>query len=492
MDMQAEAKMLSLVEDVIACGPYAPSWESLSKAPVPAWFREKRLGIFVHWGLYSVPANSNEWYSRNMYIRGMPAYEHHVKTYGPQNQFGYKDFIPMFTAEAFDARQWITLFKNAGAQYVFPVAEHHDGFQMYDSSLSDWNCVKMGAKRDILGQLKCEAQKQGLVFCTSSHRAEHWWFMGHGREFDSDVKEPMKKGDFYWPAMPEPDNQALCSEPYPTQEYLDDWLARTAELIWNYQPRLLYFDWWIQHQAFRAHLKKLAAFYYNCGKLWGQDVMICYKHDAMSFGSGIVQIERGSFAEAKPYAWQTDTAVARNSWCYTDSLDYKSSREIICTLVDVVSKGGNLLLNIGPKGDGSIPDGDQEILEDLGRWMAVNREAIDGSRCWRRSQEGPTVHAEGQFQDGTETRYTSRDYRFTAANGAIYAICMACPEDGRFTVRALADSRDQNVPEFHGLVESVEILGYDGDLAWHKDADGLHVQADVHGEFPVVLKIRVQ
>lgn len=492
MDMQAEAKMLSLVEDVIARGPYAPSWESLSKAPVPAWFREKRLGIFVHWGLYSVPANSNEWYSRNMYIRGMPAYEHHVKTYGPQNQFGYKDFIPMFTAEAFDAQQWITLFKNAGAQYVFPVAEHHDGFQMYDSSLSDWNCVKMGAKRDILGQLKCEAQKQGLMFCTSSHRAEHWWFMGHGREFDSDVKEPMKKGDFYWPAMPEPDNQALCSEPYPTQEYLDDWLARTAELIWNYRPSLLYFDWWIQHQAFRAHLKKLAAFYYNCGKLWGQDVMICYKHDAMSFGSGIVQIERGSFAEAKPYAWQTDTAVARNSWCYTDSLDYKSSREIICTLVDVVSKGGNLLLNIGPKGDGSIPDGDRKILEDLGRWMAVNREAIDGSRCWRRSQEGPTVHAEGQFQDGTETRYTSRDYRFTTGNGAIYAICMACPEDGHFTARALADSRDQNVPEFHGLVESVEILGYDGELEWHKDADGLHVQADVHGEFPVVLKVCVQ
>lgn len=492
MDMQAEAKMLSLVEDVIARGPYAPSWESLSKASVPAWFREKRMGIFVHWGLYSVPANSNEWYSRNMYIRGMPAYEHHVKTYGPQNQFGYKDFIPMFTAEAFDAQQWITLFKNAGAQYVFPVAEHHDGFQMYDSSLSDWNCVKMGAKRDILGQLKCEAQKQGLMFCTSSHRAEHWWFMGHGREFDSDVKEPMKKGDFYWPAMPEPDNQALCSEPYPTQEYLDDWLARTAELIWNYRPSLLYFDWWIQHQAFRTHLKKLAAFYYNCGKLWGQDVMICYKHDAMSFGSGIVQIERGSFAEAKPYAWQTDTAVARNSWCYTDSLDYKSSREIICTLVDVVSKGGNLLLNIGPKGDGSIPDGDREILEDLGRWMAVNREAIDGSRCWRRSQEGPTVHAEGQFQDGTETRYTPRDYRFTTGNGAIYAICMACPEDGRFTVRALADSRDQNVPEFHGLVESVEILGYDGDLVWHKDADGLHVQADVHGEFPVVLKVCVQ
>lgn len=492
MEQNAEREILELVDQIIAQGPYQSDWASLMHAGVPAWFREKRFGIFIHWGLYSVPANSNEWYSRNMYIQGMPAYEHHIKTYGPQNDFGYKDFIPLFTAEEFDPAHWIRLFKNSGAEYVFPVAEHHDGFQMYDSELSDWNCVKMGPKRDILGELKLEAENQGMIFCTSSHRAEHWWFMGHGKEFESDVKEPMEKGDFYWPAMPEPDNQDLQSQPYPTEEYLKDWLARTAEIVWKYQPRLLYFDWWIQHQAFKPYLKKLAAFYYNCGKLWGQDVMICYKQDAMMFGSGIVQVERGGFAEAKPFAWQTDTAVARNSWCYTDTLDYKSSQEVIWTLVDVVSKGGNLLLNIGPKADGTIPPGDTKILEDIGDWMQVNGEAIHGSKCWRKSQEGPTKNMEGQFQDQQAMHYTPEDFRFTVGNGAIYAIAMECPKDGAFTIKALANSRDQNVPEFHGIVKKVEILGYNGEIRWHKDYDGLHVFSEVKSAFPVTIKITVE
>ena len=218
----------------------------------------------------------------------------------------------------------------------------------------------------------------------------------------------------------------------------------------------------MQHQAFKPYLKKLAAFYYNCGVKWGKDVKICYKHDAMMFGSGIVEVERGGFAEAKPYDWQTDTAVARNSWCYTDTLDYKSSNEIICTLVDVVSKNGNLLLNIGPKADGTIPDGDRAILEDLAKWMKVNSEAVIGANVWRKSMEGPTAAAEGQFQDQKELKFTNKDYRFTINHGNIYAIALQCPKDGVFCIRSLADSSDQNVPEFHGIIESVDILGYDG------------------------------
>ncbi len=492
MNPNREKEILQTVEETVAAGPYSADWGSLMTAPVPAWFRQRRLGIFSHWGLYSVPANSNEWYSRNMYIEGMPAFAHHVKTYGPQSRFGYKDFIPMFTAEHFDPAQWISLFKAAGAGYIFPVAEHHDGFQLYDSDLSDWNAVKMGPKRDLIGDLKAEAEKQGLVFCTSSHRAEHWWFMGHGKEFDSDVKEPMVKGDFYWPAMPEPDNWDLRSEPYPTEAYLDDWLARTAELILKYRPKLLYFDWWIQHRAFKPYLKKLAAFYYNCGRQWGTDVMICYKHDAMMFGTGIVEVERGSLSDAKPYPWQTDTAVARNSWCYTDSLDYKSSYEVICTLIDVVSKGGNLLLNIGPKADGTIPAGDRQILEDLACWMGVNAEAINGSRCWKKCQEGPARVAEGCFQETNADLYTCADYRFTVGNGCIYAICMRCPEDGHFTVKALAENTVANSPDFHGIVSKVEILGYDGPVEWNKDPEGLHVTAEIHSDMPVVLRITVE
>ena len=302
--MNAEQKLLEIVDQVIEQGPYKADWASLMEAPVPAWFRRNRLGIFVHWGLYSIPAYSNEWYSRNMYIRGMPAYEHHLKTYGPQAEFGYKDFIPLFTAENFDPREWVRLFREAGAGYLFPVAEHHDGFQMYKSELSCWNAVDMGPRRDILGELKAAAQVQGMEFCTSSHRAEHWFFMGHGREFPCDVGEKLQKGDFYWPAMPEPDNQDLFSKPYPSEEFCKDWLARTAELILRYRPSLLYFDWWVQHQAFKPYLKKIAAFYYNCGSQWGRHVMICYKHDAMLFGSGIPEVERGAFADAKPYPWQ--------------------------------------------------------------------------------------------------------------------------------------------------------------------------------------------
>lgn len=493
MTNEAEQKYLKLVDDVIAQGPYSADWGSLMESKIPEWFNRERLGIFIHWGLYSVPANSNEWYSRNMYIKGMPAYEHHIKTYGPQAEFGYKDFIPMFKAEQFDPAEWVRLFKKAGAGYICPVAEHHDGFQMYESELSHWNAKEMGPRRDIVGSLKDEAEKQGLVFCTSSHRAEHWFFMGHGKEFDSDIKEPMQKGDFYWPAMPEPDNQDLFSKPYPTEEYLDDWLARTAELIVKYRPKFLYFDWWLQHEAFKPYLKKLAAFYYNCGAQWGMDVQICYKHDAMMFGSGIVDVERGGFAEAKPYRWQTDTAVARNSWCYTDTLDYKSSEEIIQTLVDVVSKNGNLLLNIGPKADGTIPDGDRRILEDLAAWMKDNKEAVTGVKVWRKSMEGPVCNKEGQFQDQQALVYTEQDFRFTAGHGNIYACCMKCSADGRFVVQSLRDSDDQNVPEFHGIIDGVDILGFDGDVEWKIGAEGLVVQAKgIKSDFPVVIRVHVE
>ena len=295
---QREKEILQKVEEKIARGPYEASWASLCEAQMPQWLAKEKLGIFIHWGVYSVPANSNEWYPRNMYKEGMPAYEHHRKTYGLQKNFGYKDFIPMFRAEHFCPAEWMELFQAAGAGYVFPVAEHHDGFQMYRSDLSDWNAVDMGPKRDVLGELKEEAKKRGIYFCTSSHRAEHWFFLGNGKMFDSDIHEPLKKGDFYWPSMQEADPEDLYSRPYPTEEFLDDWLARTAELILNYRPRLLYFDWWVQHEAFKPYLKKLVAFYYNCGAEWGTNVAICYKHDAMAFGSGIVEMERGGFAEA--------------------------------------------------------------------------------------------------------------------------------------------------------------------------------------------------
>ena len=217
------------------------------------------------------------------------------------------------------------------------MAEHHDGYQMYRSELSHWNAVETGPHRDMLGDLLLEAERAGMTLGASSHRVEHWWFMSHGREIDSDIREPLVQGDLYWPAMPEPNHQDLYSEPIPTQEYLEDWLVRTCELIDRYQPKIIYFDWWIQHSAVRPYLKKLAAYYYNRAAEWGTEVVINYKHDAFFFGSAVPDVERGQFADVKPYFWQTDTSVALNSWCYTENNNYRPAADLVRDLVDIVS-----------------------------------------------------------------------------------------------------------------------------------------------------------
>ena len=486
-----KAAYLAKIDEVIAAGPYKATWESLTDMELPRWFVKDKFGIFIHWGLYSVPAFNNEWYSRNMYIKGMPEYDHHIETYGPHKDFGYKDFIPMFTAPNFDPVKWVDLFKEAGAKYVVPVAEHHDGFQMYDSVFSEWNAVNMGPKRDVIGELKSEIERQGLTFCTSSHRAEHLWFMGNGKDFDSDIKDPMEVGDFYWPSLQEqPDQEDIFAKPYPFPEFLDDWLIRTCELIDKYQPKILYFDWWIQHEGYKETLKKIAAYYYNRGLEWGFETAICYKHEAMAFGSGIVDVERGKFADVKPYHWQTDTAIAKNSWCYTTSLDYKTSKEIICYLIDVVSKNGNLLLNVGPKADGSIPDQDVSILKDIGAWLKVNGESIYNSKVWRTAAEGPTTEAEGKFSEGNGQGYTAEDFRFTAGNGCIYVTALAFPDNGEITVKSLATGKNANSSSFQGIIDDVKILGYNGEVEWKDDAEGLHVKAaGVDNAFPVVIKV---
>ena len=485
---------LAQIDEIIAKGPYHDDWASLTDFEMPRWYEKAKFGIFIHWGLYSVPAFNNEWYSRNMYIQGTPEYEHHIKTYGAHKDFGYKDFIPLFTADQFDPDYWAETFAAAGAKYVVPVAEHHDGFQMYDSDLSVYNAAQMGPKRNILGELKEAFEKKGMVFCTSSHRAEHHWFMGNGKDFDSDIKEPLACGNFYWPAeQQQPDLQDLFAKPYPNAEFLEDWVCRTCEIIDRYQPKILYFDWWIQHEAYKPYLRKIAAYYYNRGAEWGVPTAICYKHDAMAFGSAIVDVERGKFADCKPYHWQTDTAIARNSWCYTTSLDYKSSYELICYLIDVVSKNGNLLLNVGPKADGTFADQDLAILKDIGSWLSVNGEAIYNSKPWRYSGEGPTKETEGQFSDGAATSYTSEDFRFTAGRGCIYAICLRYPENGHVTIRSLSKSKDANKPNFHGIIKNVSLLGYEESINWQIDEEGLHfITNTVRSDFPVVIKVAVE
>ncbi|WHY21451.1 alpha-L-fucosidase [Paenibacillus sp. G2S3] len=485
--MMDKSNYLKVIEDTISNGRFKAEWDSLSQFQVPAWYQQAKFGIFIHWGLYSIPAFANEWYPRNMYIQGSREYEHHLATYGEHKAFGYKDFIPLFKADHFNAEEWANLFKLSGAKYVMPVAEHHDGLQMYKSAYSNYNTYEMGPMRDLVGEMKSAFEQQGLEFCVSSHRAEHWFFLSHGKEFDSDIQEPLVCGDFYWPAMPEPDHQDLFGSP-PNQEFLEDWLIRCCELVDNYQPKVFYFDWWIHTAAFKPYLKKFAAYYYNKGEEWGTPVAINYKHDAFMFGSAIPDIERGHFAELKPYFWQTDTAVAKNSWCYTADNDYKSTEEIIRDLVDIVSKNGSLLLNIGPKADGSIPAEDREILLGIGDWLKVNGEAIYDTTYWRIFGEGPTKIIEGQFTDGTTKNFTSEDIRFTVKGSYLYATVLVYPENGIVHIQSL---KEKSV-HFHGMIKDIHILGFDERPTWDRTEEALVIKTtSVRSETPVVLRIEL-
>jgi len=481
------AAILKEVDQVNHDGPYRADWQSLQTYQVPDWYKDAKFGIFLHWGVYSVPAFGSEWYPRLMYEKDTPEYKHHIVTYGTPDKFGYKDFIPKFKAEHYDPQAWARLFQESGAKYVVPVFEHHDGFQMYDSALSDWTAMKMGPHRDLWGDLAKAVRAEGLHLGASTHRVEHNFFLGVGRAIRSDVNDP-ENAALYGPAHnwleAKGGTPLLNDYTYVSSAWTRDWLARSAEIVEKYHPDLIYFDWWIGQPSVRPDLVRFAAFYYNTSSKNGGTIgVINYKDWAMQSQSAVLDIERGQLGETRQDKWQTDTSISNKSWGYIENDSFKSPDSLVQLLVDVVSKNGNLLLNVGPKSDGTIPAPAEAILRQIGGWLKVNGEGIYATKPWRIYGEGPTKPTEGSFHEG-DVPYTARDFRFTTKGEVLYAIEMA-PPTGEVVIHALASGTAGQQK-----VESVSLLGSTSVLFEQKD-DGLYLKPSAQsGKFPVVYKIQ--
>jgi len=467
------ARILYDVDRQADAGPYYPDWETLN-IDIPQWYKDAKFGIFIHWGVFSVPASQNEWYPRNMYQAKDPAYPEHIQRFGPQDKFGYKDFIPRFKAEKWEPADWARLFKEAGARYVLPVAEHHDGFALYASDLSDWTAAKMGPRRDLIGELAKAVRAEGLHFGTSFHRAEHDWFFDGGRTFPSDVNDP-RYASLYGPAhtwLSDPKQMLLNDWTYVSPQFADDWLARAAEIVEKYHPEVMYFDWWAGQPNYRRNMTRFAAFYYNYAAEHGISGVINIKDYALNWNAGARDFERGLRSDIEPRHFQTDTSISNWSWGYLEHDQFKSPDFIVHQLIDIVSKNGNLLLNIGPRADGTIPDEVRHTLLDIGAWLKQNGEAIYDTTPWKVYGEGPTQVQPGFGHDVDTKPYTAEDFRFTQKGNTVYAIEMAWPSDGRAVIHALGSKQQGKGLE----ITNVTLLGSEGKLEFHQTSDALEVQ----------------
>lgn len=468
------AKQLQDIDNVISKGEYKDNWESLSLYPVPTWYRNAKFGVFIHWGAYCVPAYFSEWYVRLMYYKNNPVYWHHKKKYG--KQYPYRNFIDQFTAPQFDAEEWIKLVKDSGAKYVMPVAEHHDGYKLYDSELSRWTSVKQALKKDIIGELKTQCEKQDVVFATSSHRAEHFWFANGAKTvgYDNEALDP-QYADLYGACH----NVNKANNLYtllkqekgitPTEEWLEDWLVHSVELIDKYQPLTLFFDWWIMNHAFRPYIKKFLAYYYNKSKEWGKEVCVQYKSDAIMYNAGIFDRERGQIDNTSPYIWQSETSTAYNSWSYCTTNKFKSPEVIARVFADVISKNGNFVLNIGPMANGEICPQEKHILAQLGDWTSKNEQAIWGSSPYKNFGEGKKRKG-GSFKE--KKAYTTKDFRYTYRPCHIYAFALVPNKKNVYKLTMLAKGRDS----FHFIVKDIKVLGYDNKVEWTVNKNNLEIR----------------
>ncbi len=403
-----------------------------------------------------------------MYQKDSPEQKHHLATYGALNQFGYKDFIPLFTADKFEAEAWVDLFQKAGAQFVGPVAEHADGFSMWDSRVNPWNAARMGPRRDLVGEMEKAARKKHLKFIATFHHQWLWgWYatvVTNADVFDS------RYASFYGHAL---GTNAFAYEdpnPKPDLAFRDQWLEKVGEVVDRYHPDLIYFD---SRTAIidEAHRLKMLAHYYNQARDRGQEVVMTYKNDDFGLGSGVVDLECGRMASVTAYKWQTDDLMDWNSWAYLKQPNYKPASRLVHQLVDIVSKNGNLLLDIGPRPDGTIPEEVQARLLQIGAWLKVNGEAIYGTRPFTVFGEGPTRVKEGHFGETGLKEFTPEDIRFTTKGTNLYAIALGWPTNGALHIKTLA----KNAAAAKGAIEQVTLLGYAGSIKWVQDEASLTV-----------------
>ena len=453
--------------------PFEPTWESLQNYECPEWFRDAKFGIYTHWGAYSVPAWENEWYPRLMYFqdderRGSKFYDYHKETWGPVTEFGYKDFVHLFTAEKFDAEEWADLFKRSGARFAGPVAQHHDGLAMWDSELTQWDAKDMGPERDIVGELAKAVRARDMRFVTSFHHAFHWKYYepSYGIE-GSDTRDPEYAGiNKIYPPVHEPGAPA-------SKEYLENWLARIIEVIDKYQPDYLWYDFGWREPEFEPYKREFLAYYYNKAQEWGKEVVVTHKGDHLPPGVAVLDLERGQLDTLSSRDWITDTSVGLKSWSYIDAPDYKSVNTLVDNLIDRVSKNGNLLLNIGPRPDGTIPDEQKELLLGIGAWLDVNCEAIYGTRPWIRFGEVATEMTFGHMTERSNKglAYSAEDIRFTTRENFLYASALDWPQDGEILVKSLAEDVEISAEG----IRNVSLVGSDAELEWTRDSEGMHV-----------------
>ncbi len=460
-----------------ADGPFEGTWESLDSYACPEWFRDAKFGIWAIIGPQCVPMQG-DWYARHMYVEGHHQYNHHVKHYGHPSEFGYKDLIEKFDPKELDFDRLVGLYRSAGAKYAVILAVHHDNFDLWDSRHHEWNSVRHGPRRDLVGEFRKAALGHGLRFGVTTHlvRSYSWFQTNKGADRKGAKKGvPYDGNDPEYASLYHPAFQENLRYPKnPPEAWQRNWYLRVKDLIDRYRPDLMYFDGGVPFDEGAAG-RRLMAHYYNASMQWNDgtlEAVLTVKkisdHGAFRDGTCVQDIERGLSGELRELPWQTDTCIG--GWYYRTGIRYKTVEHAVQMLIDIVSKNGNMLLNIPLHPNGSIDDQEAAFLRGMGDWMKVNGEAIHGTRPWVVYGEGRTKSGGGHFNE-RQVSYRPIDFRFTArGERTLYAFAMAWPENGKLAIRTLAEQ-----PGAGGRIERVEMLGHREPLRFEQTSDGLFV-----------------